>query len=183
MNYYTTSRLPLPKVKRLARNLPGILCGRLPDTDGLRQVFIGAFAHELYRLGYNSFRVRSIGSSIAGFTAWRPLSKATIKRKSGKKTISTLYDKPESINVRTGRLLASFAPGTASAAGYVPVNSDQRVKVRKNSVELTQLVKYAMRALGIRPVWPDDMKDLIEQATRKGIDALAARLQQVMNVR
>lgn len=183
MERYTTTRLTLPEVRNLVRDLPGVLCGRRPDRFQLRQAFVGAFARELYRLGYDSFRIRSAGAAVAGFPSWSPLHASTIRRKASPKARTTLYDRPESINIRSGRLMASFAPGTATPSGYIPVNSDQRVILRTNSVELISLVKYALKVLSLRPVWPADMRDLIVQATRAGSDAVANQLQQVLRVR
>lgn len=181
--HYTSTKLTLPQVRTLIRSLPGVLCGRLPDTFNLRRAFVGAFVHHLYKLGHASFKARAYGESYRSFDPWAPLRDATIKRKSSPKLRGTLYDMPEAVNIRSGRLLDSFIPGEATADGYRPSSGDQQVVLRAGSVELRSLIEYAAKAFSGRPMWPDDMSDLVAEATQVATDALASRLKQVLHVR
>jgi hypothetical protein len=109
-----------------------------------KNVFLAKFANRFLRLQYKAFLARAkLGLDEWG-EDWSPLKPKTIADKKRLKV-----EHPEWINVRTGKLLASFEPLT-EIGGRLYLRKDMRVTVSGNTITFVCTIPYSDRVDAVR---------------------------------
>lgn len=150
------------------------LNGRNPKYVGVNTVFLSECIREWYRQAYRSYLMRSVikpgqkkGEPDDDGNQWKKLARKTIKIKKGMQKDGTYkeylqgiktptaekilalieqidYGKGDGINIRTGRLLATFGVPRIQN-GRLLAGPDQVIKVKGRFVEIDFNIPYAKR--------------------------------------
>jgi cation transport regulator ChaB len=138
---------------RQYKSLRGLLS---PSLDRLwRLTFFKVYRAKRKSLGDSQAKV------VAAKVAWE-----VVKQKGGKTKKDMLSGRRTLINVRTGRLLAAFAPGRVSQDQYISPNPDQTVRVVSGALYINIRVPYAEHVHSRRPLIPSNTRPWIRDAHR-----------------
>jgi len=133
--------------------LSRILSGKV-ETDLQRRIyerFWAVFSREMFQRLYASYRRRSRNATDL-YPPWNPLKPATIRKKRNRRKPPPSKH-PTWINYDTGKLVASYQPGTVSNDTYSPPKNQLR-ELKPGKITLGSWVKYAEKVSSLRDLFP-----------------------------
>lgn len=161
-------RLSRDEAHAVIEGLPAQLSGRQNDLADLVRDVLLAVGEEALAVISEAYHLKGLGGTDAAGIRWPPR-----KNPDRKPVLRTIWGRhvaparqvqvdPRPIGIRTGRLVTSLEPGSASA--------DQVLEVGPGSVTAGTRVPYANHFAEARPIFPEG------EWPQEWLDRLAARL-------
>lgn len=174
------TKLTKQQVKDILHDLPKILAGKKWDRWGLRDVFYGVLAHELYTRIGKAFEVKATGLSDSLGNSWKPLAKRTLDHRKAPKLIKKYPLALQNLIHRiSDKMFDTLKPGTFDGSKYKP-RRNQIFHHAHGTLTLGSKLDYASYAHEKRPLWPEDMSPWVDEAITIAIEKVMIRLKEVI---
>ena len=174
------TKLSASQVKGILKDIPKILAGNKWDRWGIRDIFFGTLAHELYKKIGHAFEVKATGASDDLNQSWQPLAKSTLAKRRLPKVLKRYTLAYQNLIHRiSDKMLNTLQPGDFDGSKYKP-RRNQAYHFANGVLTLGSKLDYASYAHEKRPLWPDDMTPWIEEAIGLAMQRVMVRLKEFM---